>query len=102
MKHRMNQWKTFQAELGKASPLVKAVLSAVLVLSCAALIALRLAQWEARDATRQLLERAAELEQENRQLEEMVGELGTVSGIRRIAAQELGLVDPNTIIFDSE
>lgn len=94
--------KKIQLEFGKASPLVKTVISAAIALSTVALISLRLAQWDAENTTQQLLERAAQLQRENAQLREMVDDLGTVSSIRRIAAQELGLVDPNTVIFDSE
>ena len=42
------------------------------------------------------------VERENAQLQEMVDDLGTVSSIRRIAAEELGLVDPDTVIFETE
>ena len=94
--------KKIQLEFGKASPLVKTVISAAIALSTVALISLRLAQWDAENTTQQLLERADQLQRENAQLQEMVDDLGTVSSIRRIAAQELGLVDPNTVIFDSE
>lgn len=89
---------TFQ----KASPLVNTVIAAAIGLSAVALISLRLAQWEAEKTTRNLLNRAEDLRRENARLQEMVDDLGTVSSIRRIAAEELGLVDPNTIIFDSE
>ena len=94
--------KNIQLEFGKASPLVKTVISATIALSTVALISLRFAQWDAQNTTEQLMDRAAVLQQENVRLQEMVDELGTVSSIRRIAAEELGLVDPNTVIFDSE
>ena len=94
--------KKIQLEFGKASPLVKTVISAAIGLSAMALISLRIAQWDAEASTERLLERAAVLQRENTQLQEMVDELDTVSGIRRIAAEELGLVDPSTVIFDSE
>ena len=94
--------KKIRSEFGKASPLVKTVISASIALSAMALISLRVAQWDAEASAQELWERAADLQRENAQLQEMVDDLGTVSGIRRIAAQELGLVDPNTVIFDSE
>lgn len=102
MDHGLAKMKNIQLEFGKASPLVKTVISAAIALSTVALIALRFAQWDAQNTTQQLLERAAQLQQENAQLQQMVDDLDTVSGIRRIAAEELGLVDPNTVIFDSE
>lgn len=102
MEHGVANMKKIQLEFGKASPLVKTVVSAAIALSTVALISLRLAQWDAEKTTGELLERAAVLQQENAQLQEMVDDLGSVSSIRRIAAEELGLVDPNTVIFDSE
>lgn len=91
-----------QLEFGKASPFVKTVVSAAIALSTVALISLRFAQWDAERTTAELLERAAVLQRENEQLQEMVDDLGTVSSIRRIAAEELGLVDPDTVIFETE
>lgn len=87
---------------GKASPLLKAAISAAIALSTVTLITLRLTQWDTRDKAQQLREQAAALEQENIRLQEQIDDLGTVDSIRRIAAQELGLVDPNAIIIDSE
>lgn len=94
--------KKIQLEFGKASPLVKTVISSAIALSAAALVSLRLAQWDAEKSTAELLERASVLQEENARLQELMDDMETVSGIRRIAAQELGLVDPNTVIFDSE
>lgn len=102
MEHSTASTNQIQLEFGKASPLVKTVVSAAIALSAVALISLRLAQWDAEKTTEALLQRAAVLQQENARLQQMVDDLGTVSSIRRIAAEELGLVDPNTVIFDSE
>ena len=100
-----NGWanlKRIRLVFGKASPLMKTVVSAAIALSTVALISLRLAQWDAQNTTQELLQKAAALEKENAQLQEQIDELGTVDSIRRVAAEELGLVDPNTIIIDSE
>ena len=45
---------------------------------------------------------AAALQQDNRELLENIDQLGTLQSIRRIAVEELGLADPNTVIFVSE
>ena len=94
--------KKIRSEFGMASPLVKTVISAAIALSLAAMVSLCSVKVEAERATAELLERAAALKQENAELQEMVDNMDTVSGIRQIAARELGLVDPNTVIFDSE
>lgn len=100
-----NNWaklKAIRLEFGRSSPLLKAVVSAAIALSTVTLITLRLAQWDAQAATEELRQRAARLEQENALLQEQIESLGTPESIRQIAAKELGLVDPNTIIIDSE
>ena len=95
-------FKRIRLVFGKASPLLKTVVSAAIALSTVVLITLSLTQWEAKDKALELQRLAAALEQENAQLQEQIENLGTVESIRQIAAQELGLVDPGTIIIDSE
>lgn len=101
-----NGWASIgkiRLEFGKASPLMKTVVAATIGLSTAALISLRLAQWDAQQTTQELRRRAAELEAKNQQLQERIDDLGSVESVRQIAAEELGLVDPDTIVFiDSE
>lgn len=87
---------------GKSSVLLKTVVSAAIALSTVVLVTIRLNTWQAEDQIRKLRERAGILEMENAKLQQQVDELGTVESIRSIAAQELGLVDPNTIIFETE
>ncbi len=83
-----------------SSPLLKCVVLAAIVLSIAALLTLRSSILQTRAQTEQLRDHAAVLEQENQQLEKSIAELGTVQSIKRIATQELGLVDPDTTIFE--
>ena len=102
MKQAIAYLKQIQLQFGKSSPLTRTVISAAIALSAVALISIRMVQWDAQNTTEELLERAGELQRENIRLQEMVDNLDTVSSIRQIAAEELGLVDPNTVIFDSE
>ena len=102
MEGRRIELGRFRRVFGKASPLLKTVVSASIALSIAVLITLRLMQWEARADALELQRRAAQLEQENALLQEQIENLDTVESIRQIAMQELGLVDPGTVIFDSE
>jgi len=89
-------------EFGKSGILLKTVVSAVLALSTLVLVSIRVNTWQAEDQIRSLRERAGILEMENAKLQQQVDALGTVESVRAIAAQELGLVDPDTIIFESE
>ena len=89
-------------EFGKSGILLKTVVSAVLALSTLVLVSIRVNTWQAEDRIRSLQEKAGILEMENAKLQQQVEALGTVESVRAIAAQELGLVDPDTIIFESE
>lgn len=84
------------------SPLLKTVVSATIALCTVTLFALRFTQWEHLDQLALLTQQAAALEQENAELRSRIDNLGTVDSIRQIAAEELGLVDPETIVFESE
>lgn len=84
------------------SPLLKAVVTATIALCTVTLIALRLTQWEHERELALLNSQAAALDQENADLTERIESLGTVDSIRQIAAEQLGLVDPETIVIESE
>ena len=83
------------------SPLMlKCVLLAAIVFSTVALIALRMGIGEYRAQTDKLRDQAAQVELENQELEEDIQNKDSVEGIKDIAEEELGLVDPDTVIFD--
>ena len=50
--------------------------------------------------TGELRDEAAALEHQNSELEDKIGELGSVKSVEDIARSELGLADPNTLILD--
>ena len=83
----------------RSSLLMKCVVLTTILLSTAALTSLRLAIADAQSQTDGLRQQAAALEQENNRLEQDISELDTVEGIRHIASEELGLVDPDTVFF---
>ena len=76
---------------------------AVIVLILFSMIALGAIAWvrtSILSRTEDMRSEAAALEDENAALEEKIGNLGTLEGIRDIAREILGLVDPDTIIID--
>ena len=91
----------FQLQYRRTPTLHKVVVSAAIVLSSLTLISLRVGHWEAKAKLAQLQERYAVLEQQNQELREDIDRLGTVDSIRDIAMEELGLVDPDTIIIEN-
>lgn len=82
--------------------ITKIVVILALVLSTAALITLRLAMNDLKDRTEKLRQYAIVLEQENLDLQEDIAQLGTVRSTVEIAEKELGMVQPGTVIYQSE
>ena len=80
----------------------KVMLILVLVLSMGALTILRLTTDTLRDDTEDLRDKAAELAAENEELEEDITKLGSVQSVVEIAEDELGMVQPGTIIIQPE
>ena len=77
------------------------ILFVALILACAvALVALGMVRGSIRQRTQEALDQAAALEHENAELAEKADDLGTGSSIRDIAREELGMVDPGTVIID--
>ena len=83
----------------RSSMLTKCVVLAAIVLSTLALIALRISIQTQQARQQQLQEQAAQLEYENYQLTRQIAEIGTVESVKRIATEELGLVDPDSQFF---
>lgn len=84
----------------KTSRLTVAVVLCTAVLSAAALLTLHFSLQSAETRADALREQAAALEQENGKLETQIQGLGSVDSVEQIARDELGLVDPDTVIID--
>ena len=80
--------------------LLKCTVAAMLVLATVALLAIRADILQTRNETDSLRQEAAALEAENQQLQEDMGLQNTVAGILKIAREKLGLVDPDSVIFE--
>jgi len=83
----------------RGSPLAKAVILSAIVLSMAALLTLTVAINQSRAQADALKNQAAELEQEQNKLQQNIDGLGTLDSVEEIAKDELGLVDPDTVIM---
>ena len=91
----------FQFLIRRSSPVTKIVATAAIVLSIMALVALRWAQIDIETQTRQMRAEAAQLEAENEQLQGKIDRLGSVGSVQEIAQEELGMVDPDTVIIET-
>ena len=84
----------------RSSSMTKLIVLLALILSMAAIFSLRASCQSLLNRTDDLNRQAQVLAQENRQLEQDIRELGTVDSVEKIAAAELGLVKPGTILFE--
>jgi len=94
--------KKVKVEVRPTSALLKILLIVLIVFSIVALIALRWVHNGILFQIDELKEEASGLEYANEELERKMGELGSVQSIQDIAKDELGLVDPDTILIDPQ
>lgn len=99
MTNRHNPFSRIRLVYRRSSTLLKCVVLAAIVLSTAALLTIHFSIQQTRQETAVLRAEAARLEQENRQLKKDIAMVGTVQSIKRIAMEELDLVDPETEFF---
>ena len=97
-----NPFQNVKIVFRRSRPLTKVVVIAAILLSMAALIALRWTLNDIQAETQDMRSEAARLEQENAELEEKIGELGSVQSMMDIAEEELGLVDPDTVVIETD
>jgi len=94
--------KNVKVEVRPASNILKIILILLILFSIVALIALRWVHNGILNQIDELKEEASGLEYANEMLDQKTEELGSVQSIQDIAKEELGLVDPNTVIIDPE
>ena len=99
MSNRKNPFRRIRLVYRRSSTLLKCAVLAAIILSTAALLTLRFSIQRNQQQLEQLRGQAARLEQQNQDLVRYTDEIGTVQSIQRIAQEELGLVDPDAIIF---
>lgn len=102
MANRNNPFSRFRLVYKRSKPLTKIVVLCAIVLSMVALLAIRQQLLDAQTLKDSLNDKASQLEQENGQLEDKIGSLGSVDSVEQIAKDELGLVDPDTVIIQPE
>ena len=86
----------------RSSNFTKTAVATALLLSVVALVTLGIATENARQQAQALKDQAAQLEQDNDRLEENIDSLGSADSVDQIAKDELGLVDPDTVIVKPE
>ena len=94
--------KLIKLRLRSSPRSTKIMLIVAILFAMTALIMLRMAITDLDNRTEDLRKKAAAMEQENKDLQENIGILGSVQSIIQIARDELGLVDPDTVILEPE
>ena len=86
----------------RSSTLLKIVVLAMILTGTLCLVVLRSALLQTENNLNELRHEAATLEQKNRELKRSISQLGTVESVKELAAELLGLVDPDAVIFQPE
>ena len=95
-----NPFQGIKVDYTRSHPATKLVLIALILVCMAALITLRFTSVQLRREIQELRTEAAELEAQITDLNEKLEQMDSVEGVENIAEDELGLVDPNTIVMD--
>jgi len=102
MAEKSTPQKKVKVEVRPASNILKVLLIVLILFSIVALISLRWVHNGILNQIGELKEEASGLEHANEVLEQKTEDLGSVQSIQDIAKEELGLVDPDTVIIDPE
>lgn len=90
----------FRVVFQRSSTTLKIFLIAALLISSVTLLTLRSVLLAEKEKTEALRQQAIALEQENEQLTRKNAMMGSVESVMELATELLGLVDPDTVIFD--
>ena len=96
---KQNPFQQIKLVYRRSSLALKILVLVTILVSTAALIALRVTLNGYQEQSDVLQSRAAQLQQENDALEEDIAALGSKDSIKEIAQEELGLVDPESKFF---
>jgi len=99
MARKKNPLKNAKIVIRSSPAALKLTLIVLILLSMAALFALRWVHTGILAETENLKSTASELEEANADLQQKTEEIGSVKSVEDIAKEELGLVDPDTIIL---
>lgn len=81
-------------------PALKVVLILLILFSILALAALRWVAIGIQNKTEEIRSEAAEAQYEKEELQEKIDSLGSVKSVEQIAEEELGLINPDTVILE--
>ena len=86
----------------RTSNVTKIVVAVTIVVCMMTLITLRLSMTALENRTEDMRQKAGLLEEENRELEDKISELGSDKSVVDIAENELDLVQPGAVVIETE
>ena len=99
MANIINYLKHIRLEFRRSSGRMTLFIMGIILFGVVCLFALNSAIRSTEAANALLVTQALQLEQENARFDEKIDALGTVQGVEQIARDELGLVDPDTVLI---
>lgn len=93
--------RKYRVVFKKTSPLVKAVILIAILLSTIALVTLHATIEQSRSQYEAMRQHAGMLEENNQSLIQQIGDVDALETIIQIAMERLGLVLPDTTIFET-
>ena len=102
MAEKKNPLRNAKVVIRQSPAALKIALIVLILFSMATLAALRWVHNGILAETENLRQEASALEHENSELEKKTDELGSVKSVADIAKEELGLVDPDTVVIDPQ
>ncbi len=93
--------RKYRVVFKKTSPLVKAVILIAILLSTIALVTLHATIEQSRSQYEAMRQHAGMLEENNQSLVQQIGDVDALETIIQIAMERLGLVLPDTTIFET-
>ena len=94
-----NPFQRIRLVYHRSSILLKILVLVTILVSGAALVALQAAIYNYQQQSKVLQSQAAIVQSKNEELTQQIAQIGTKASIRRIATEELGLMDPNSLFF---
>ena len=96
---KQNPFHRIRLVYGRSSLLIKVLVLVTILVSAAALLALRTKIVAYQQQSQALQTQAAQLQMENKDLNQRIAEIGTKDSIRRIAIEQLDMADTYTQFF---
>ena len=94
--------RKYRVVFKKTRPVVKAVILITILLSTIALVTLYATIEQSRNQYEDMRQQAGMLEENNQTLAQRIEQMGTLESIIQIAMERLGLVLPDSTIFETD